>query len=651
MCGVTGFLGGEKSYNLNDSSPIINSMLNKIHHRGPDDHGYWSDSNKGVNLGHKRLSIVDLSQTGHQPMHSISKRYVVVFNGEIYNHIKLRQNLIKENKSSNWIGTSDTETLLAGFDAWGIEKTIAKCIGMFSLAIWDKANKTLNLIVDRIGEKPLYYGWQGRGKTKTFLFGSELKALKEHPAFEKNINRDSLSLLMRHSYISHPNSIWKGIHKLEPGTILTISLNSSEPKLTKYWSADQVIKNRKLTNNHLSEEEAVNQLDKLLQNIISKQMLADVPVGAFLSGGVDSSIIAALMQAQSTSKIKTFTIGFNEDKQNEAHYAKKIADHLGTNHTELILSAADAKNIIPMIPSIYDEPFADSSQIPTYLVSKLARNDVKVALTGDGADEILCGYNRYRVSNKLWSKYNKIPYCLRKVGSQTISTIPAGVLNSLHKVFPMKNKSNNFSDRVFKGGRLLKAKNIDQFYLEFISYWNDPEALVINSKEPKTILNSNHEGTHKMSNIERMMYLDLLSYLPGDILTKVDRASMAVSLETRLPYMDHRLIEYAWSLPNEYKYKNGQTKWVLKEVLNKYIPKKLYDRPKQGFGIPINEWLKGSLREWAEELLNEQKLKEQGYFDVKKIREKWIQHQSGKSNWQHQIWNILMFQSWLEENN
>jgi asparagine synthase (glutamine-hydrolysing) len=651
MCGVTGFLGGEKSYNLNDSSPIINSMLNKIHHRGPDDHGYWSDSNKGVNLGHKRLSIVDLSQTGHQPMHSISKRYVVVFNGEIYNHMKLRQNLVKENKSSNWVGTSDTETLLAGFDAWGIEKTITNCIGMFSLAIWDKANKTLNLIVDRIGEKPMYYGWQGVGKTKTFLFGSELKALKEHPAFEKNINRDSLSLLMRHSYISHPNSIWKGIHKLEPGTILTISLNSSEPKLTKYWSAEQTIKNGRLTNNHLSKEEAISQLDILLKDIISKQMLADVPVGAFLSGGVDSSTIAAHMQAQSTSKIKTFTIGFNEDKQNEAEYAKKIAAHLGTEHTELILSSTDAKNIIPMIPTIYDEPFADSSQIPTYLVSKLARNEVKVALTGDGADEMLCGYNRYQVSNRLWSKFSGIPHNLRKIGSKTISSIPSGVLNSLHRVFPMVNKSNNFSDRVYKGARLLQSKNFDQFYLDFISYWDNPESLIINSKEPKTSLNRNLESIENMTDIDRMMYLDLLSYLPGDILTKVDRASMAVSLETRLPFLDHRLIEFAWSLPNEYKYNNGQTKWILKEVLNKYIPKNLYDRPKQGFGIPINEWLKGSLKEWGEDLLSEEKLENQGFFDAKKVRKKWIEHQSGKSNWQHQLWNVLMFQSWLEENN
>ena len=539
---------------------------------------------------------------------------------------------------------------MASFDAWGIEKTINNCIGMFSLAIWDKANKTLSLIVDRVGEKPMYYGWQGRGKSKTFLFGSELKALKEHPAFEKIINRDSLSLLMRHSYISHPNSIWKGIHKLEPGTILTISLNSSEPKLTKYWDIEEVIKNKKLNESHLSKEDAVSQLDILLKDIISKQMLADVPVGAFLSGGVDSSTIAAHMQAQSISKIKTFTIGFNEDEQNEAGYARKIANHLGTEHTELFLSATDVKNIIPLIPTIYDEPFADSSQIPTYLISKLARHDVKVALTGDGADEILCGYNRYQVSQKLWGKFNRIPHCLRKIGSQTISKIPAGTLNSIHSMLPVPNRSNNFSDRVFKGGRLLRAKNIDQFYLEFISYWSDPEALVINSKEPKTILNSNLEGIQDMSNMERMMYLDLLSYLPGDILTKVDRASMAVSLETRLPFLDHRLIEFAWSLPNEYKYNNGQSKWILKEVLNKYIPKKLYDRPKQGFGMPINEWLKGSLKEWGEDLLNEQKIKEQGYFDAKQVREKWSQHQSGKSNWQHQLWNVLMFQSWMEEN-
>ena len=651
MCGLTGFLGGKRSYNLSDSSPIINSMLNKIHHRGPDDHGTWSDSNNGVILGHKRLSIVDLTISGHQPMHSHSDRYVVIFNGEIYNHTDLRKKLNIDKKISTWNGTSDTETLLAGFDVWGIRRTMAECIGMFSLAVWDKASKTLSLIVDRVGEKPMYYGWQGQGKAKTFLFGSELKALKEHPVFEKNINRDSLSLLMRHSYISYPNSIWKGIHKLEPGNILTISLDSLEPKISKYWDIERIIKNQKINESHLSEEDAVSQLDILLKDIISKQMLADVPVGAFLSGGVDSSTIAAHMQAQSTSKIKTFTIGFNEDKQNEADYAKKISDHLGTDHTELILSAADAKNIIPMIPTIYDEPFADSSQIPTYLVSKLARNDVKVALTGDGADEILCGYNRYQVSNKLWSRYNRIPHSLRKIGSQTISAIPPRALSSLHNMLPMTNKSNNFSDKVYKGGRLLKAKDIDQFYLEFISYWNDPEALVINSKEPKTILNNNNKNIHNMTNIERMMYLDLLSYLPGDILTKVDRASMAVSLETRLPFMDHRLIEFAWTLPNEYKYKNGRTKWILKEVLNKYIPKKLYDRPKQGFGIPINEWLRGSLREWAEELLNEQKLKEQGYFDAIKIREKWMQHQSGKSNWQHQIWNILMFQSWLEENN
>ena len=650
MCGLTGFIGGNKSYNILDSSPIINSMLSKIHHRGPDDHGTWSDSNNRVILGHKRLSIIDTSIAGHQPMHSHSKRYVIIFNGEIYNQAELKTKLNNDNKAPNWSGTSDTEILLACFDVWGVKKTISNCVGMFSIALWDREYKKLNLIVDRVGEKPLYYGWQGSGKSRTFLFGSELKALKEHPAFEKDINRDSISLLMRHSYIPQPNSIWKGIHKLEPGNILTISLNNTEPKLLKYWSANEAIKTSKLNKKHISKEEAVSQFDILLKNIISKQMLADVPVGAFLSGGVDSSTIAAHMQAQSTSKIKTFTIGFNEDKQNEAEYARKIANYLGTDHTELILSATDAKNIIPMIPTIYDEPFADSSQIPTYLVSKLARDDVKVALTGDGADEILCGYNRYQVSKKLWGKFNEIPYSLRKIGGQVIQNIPSSILNSIHKFYPGGNKSNNFSDRVYKGARLLKAKNIDQFYRDFISYWDDPESLIIKSKEPTTILNGNLENIENMTDIERMMYLDLLSYLPGDILTKVDRASMANSLETRLPFLDHRLIEFAWSLPNEYKYDKGQTKLILKEVLNKYVPKKLYDRPKQGFGIPINEWLRGSLRDWGEDLLSEQKLENQGFFDAKKIRKKWLEHQSGKSNWQHQIWNVLMFQSWLQEN-
>jgi len=650
MCGLTGFLGGSKSYNLNDSSPIINSMLNKIHHRGPDDHGSWSDSEKGVNLGHKRLSILDLSSSGHQPMQSFSKRYVMVFNGEIYNHTQLRKNLTTENKASNWIGTSDTETLLNCFDAWGIKKTMTECIGMFSLAVWDKSTKTLSLIVDRVGEKPMYYGWQGQGKSKTFLFGSELKALKEHPAFDKIINRDSVSLLMRHSYISYPSSIWKGIYKLEPGNILTISLNSSEPKLTRYWSAEQVIKNTKLTKYQLSKEEAASHLNVLLEDIISKQMLADVPVGAFLSGGVDSSVIAAIMQSKSERKIKTFTIGFNEDKQNEAKYARKISDYLGTDHTELILSATDAKEIIPQIPTIYDEPFADSSQIPTFLVSKLARNDVKVALTGDGADEILCGYNRYQLSTNLWGKFKSFPHSVRKIGGHLISSIPSGIINSLHEMYPGTNKSNNFSDRIFKGARLLKSENIDQFYLDFISYWADPEGLVINSNEPKTALNNNLKNIKNMNDMERMMYLDLLTYLPGDILTKVDRASMANSLETRLPFLDHRLIEFVWSLPHEFKYSNGQTKLLLKEVLNKYIPKRLYDRPKQGFGIPVNEWLKGSLRPWGEDLLSENILKDQGFFDAEKVRKKWVEHQSGKSNWQHQLWNVLMFQSWLEEN-
>lgn len=632
---------------LQTAEMLLRKMGDAIAHRGPDDSGVWTDCSAGIGLSHRRLSIVDLSPAGHQPMSSASGQYVIVFNGEIYNHLSLRKSLGAAGLAPDWRGHSDTETLLAGFDAWGIQATIEKSIGMFAIAIWDKRTRTITLGRDRLGEKPLYYGWQGG----TFLFGSELKALHAHPAFNAEVDRNSLALLMRHNCIPAPYSIYRGIAKLQPGCLLTVSLNRRELYEVPYWSGRQTIETCLAHPFTGSTGEAVDALEELLKDAIGLQMLADVPLGAFLSGGVDSSTIVALMQAQSSTPVRTFSIGFNDDLYDEAKHAKLVARHLGTNHTEWYVSAQDALDVIPRLSNLYDEPFADSSQIPTHLVSSMARQHVTVSLSGDAGDELFGGYNRYVITNNLWRRLSYLPIEVRSVLAGMITRVPPQKWNAIAKSFQsvLSKKAGmvNWGDSLHKGAGVMASSSVAELYRGLVSHWPVPSSLVIGSTEPATVITDLTRQPVLNNDVERMMALDLLSYLPDDILTKVDRAAMGVSLETRVPLLDHRVVEFAWRLPLEYKLRDGVGKWALRQVLYKYVPKELIERPKQGFGVPIDSWLRGPLKEWAEGLLNESRLRQEGFFNPAPIRQKWAEHLSGNLNWQYHLWDVLMFQTWL----
>jgi asparagine synthase (glutamine-hydrolysing) len=644
MCGFVGFFCGVGSHGQAGDEAMLKLMADTITYRGPDDAGYWSDGDHRVGLGHRRLSIVDLSPAGHQPMHSASGRYVIAFNGEIYNHTLLRQELMAASVMPAWRGHSDTETLLAGFDVWGIEATVKRASGMFAFAVWDNDENTLVLGRDRIGEKPIYYGWQG----DTFLFGSELKALKQHPAFKTEINRDAITLLLRHNYIPAPYSIYKGISKLEPGCLLSVSTTTKEPKVWPYWSSSDIAVASVQTPFTGTPDDAVDELERLAKDAVGLQMMADVPLGAFLSGGIDSSAVVALMQAQSTLPVKTFTIGFHEEGYNEAEHAKAVAKHLGTDHTELYVTSEEAMSVIPDLPTLYSEPFSDSSQIPTFLVSKLAKQHVSVSLSGDAGDELFCGYNRYQMTHKLWNKLSMLPVPLRTALAKGINTISPQAWNNLAAYMPGAIRFNNIGDKLHKGAGVLASRTVDELYLGLVSHHRDPAALVIDTKEPSTLLSENAPVLTGLSDIQRMMALDLITYLPDDILVKVDRAAMGVSLETRVPFLDHRLVEFAWSLPQLIKLKDGQTKWPLRQVLFRHVPRELIERPKMGFGIPLDKWLRDPLRDWAESLLDEGRLRQEGFFHPELIRVLWSEHLSGKRNWAGLLWSVLMFQAWLE---
>jgi asparagine synthase (glutamine-hydrolysing) len=643
MCGFAGFI--ERQSSVTDSLSILKQMGDAIMHRGPDDSGEWFDDRYKVGMAHRRLSILDLSYAGHQPAKSASERYLIVFNGEIYNHLKIRQELEVSSGLIAWRGHSDTETLLAGFDVWGVQATIERTTGMFAFAVWDRKKEVLILGRDRIGEKPLYYGWQDN----TFLFGSELKAFKQHPAFKAEINRDAIVLLLRYNYIPAPYSIYQDISKLEPGHLLTVSLANPEPKIWPYWSAIDIVMNGANRPFMGTLDEGVDRLESLAMDAVSQQMMADVPLGAFLSGGVDSSLVAALMQNQSTHPIKTFTIGFHEQGYNEAIYAKAVARHLGTEHTELYVTHEEAMNIIPKLPTLYCEPFSDSSQIPTFLVSQLAKQHVTVSLSGDGGDELFCGYNRYQMTHNIWKKLNMMPIPLRVLLAKGIKLVSPQDWDSMAKYIPKARHFNNIGDKLYKGAGVLDSRTIDDLYLGLVSHHRDPKVLVVGGMESSTRLTDNAPDLAGLSDVQRMMALDLVTYLPDDILVKVDRAAMGISLETRVPFLDHNIVEFAWTLPMSMKIRDGQSKWLLRQVLYKYVPKKLIERPKMGFGVPIGSWLRGPLRDWAENLLDESRLNQEGYLNPTPIRKMWKEHLSGQRNWQYNLWNILMFQAWLEQ--
>jgi asparagine synthase (glutamine-hydrolysing) len=641
MCGIAGFISSPSSENL---SLKATNMIKQLHFRGPDDMGVWIDQEASVALAHSRLSIVDLSSAGHQPMESHDSRYVIVFNGEIYNHNELRLELNSSGRFFKWRGHSDTETLITGFSVWGIEETIKKTTGMFAFAVWDKQERVLTLGRDRIGEKPLYYGWQG----ETFFFGSELKALKVHPAFQGVIDRNALTLLLRYNYIPEPYSIYQGISKLRPGCLLTLPYSERNCIETEYWSATEIARNGIQAPFDGTPNQAVNKLETLLRNSVAKQMLADVPIGAFLSGGIDSSAIVALMQSQSNQPINTFSIGFDVANYNEAVHAKAVATHLGTNHTELYVSPSVAMDVIPKLSSMYDEPFADSSQIPTFLVSKMAKQHVTVSLSGDGGDELFCGYNRYQITAKSWGSLRPIPKKVRQVIASGLTSISPDTWTKFGNLIPETERIRLLGDKIHKGAGVMASGSVQELYKGLSSQWKDPASIVIGGSEPATLLTENLPNLQGLSDIEQMMALDIVTYLPGDILTKVDRAAMSNSLETRVPMLDHHVIEFAWQLPIEYKLHKGISKWPLREILYRYVPKKLIERPKMGFGIPIGDWLRGPLREWAEELLDESRLNDEGFFRSKAIRTMWNEHLNGQFDRTHQLWCILAFQTWFE---
>jgi asparagine synthase (glutamine-hydrolysing) len=648
MCGVTGFWqpGG---FVWADAQATARAMADQIAHRGPDDAGVWGDAQAGIALAHRRLSILELSAAGHQPMISASGRYVLAFNGEIYNHSQLRAELQAAGQAPEWRGGSDTETLLAGFDAWGLQACIPKTTGMFALAVWDRHLRTLTLARDRAGEKPLYYGWQ-KG---VFLFGSELKALRAHPAFSAGVDRNALALLMRHNYIPAPHSIYQGLHKLLPGCWLSVAMPGELPQPQRYWDARRVIKGGLAAPFTGTPQEAVDALEVELKRAIGQQMVADVPLGAFLSGGVDSSTVVALMQAQSPRPVKTFTIGFDEAGYNEATHAKAVARHLGTDHTELYVTPQQALEVIPRLPEIYCEPFADSSQIPTHLVSQLARRHVTVSLSGDAGDELFGGYNRYVLGQRLWKKLSHVPPGLRMILARMILSVSPRtwnrMLEPIQPLLPMGLAQANIGEKLHKGAGAMAARTPAELYRLLTGHWHQPDELVIGATEPLTVLTDPASQPETDTFIHQMMALDLLSYLPDDILAKVDRAAMAVSLETRVPLLDHRVVEFAWQLPLHYKLRDGVGKWPLRQVLYRHVPRELIERPKMGFGVPIDSWLRGPLRDWAESLLDESRLRQEGFFNPAPIRQKWAEHLSGKRNWQYHLWDVLMFQAWYQE--
>lgn len=650
MCGITGFIDLSRGTSHQGLQRTIIQMTNQLYHRGPDDQGIWADAEVGLAFGHRRLSIIDLSPEGHQPMISVSGRYVIVFNGEIYNFKVLRDKLAKETGCLKLRGQSDTEVMLAAIEAWGLDTAVKNFIGMFAFALLDRKMQQLYLVRDRLGEKPLYYGLLNN----TFIFGSELKALRAHPVFDADINHDALALLLRHNYIPAPYTIYKGVNKLTPGTILTLSLaDSAHTSVKTYWSAKQVA-NVGLANLFEGDEsEAVNQLDLLLRDAIKQQMVADVPLGAFLSGGIDSSTVVALMQAQSSQPVKTFSIGFYEAGYNEAKHAKAVAKHLKTEHTELYITSQQAMDVIPKLPALYDEPFSDSSQIPTHLVALLARQHVTVSLSGDGGDELFGGYNRYFWGTSIWNKIGRISPGLRRQISKGIRSASPQTWNRLlagvNSILPTKLKQQLPGDKLHKIADILCVESPEALYHSLISHWKSPSKIVTNSSEPLTALTNQEDWGNLNDFVQKMMYLDTVTYLPDDILVKVDRACMGVSLESRIPLLDHRVVEFAWRLPNSLKIRDGQGKWILRQVLYQYVPRELIERPKMGFGVPIDHWLRGPLREWAEELINEKRLRQEGFFNPSEIRQKWQEHCSGKRNWQYYLWDILMFQAWLEE--
>jgi asparagine synthase (glutamine-hydrolysing) len=646
VCGIAGVLDLTRATAPAALAAQARAMADALAHRGPDDAGTWVDEAAGAAFGHRRLAIIDLSPHGHQPMRSACGRYVIVFNGEIYNFGALRAEFARAGYAFR--GHSDTEVMLVAISAWGVERALQRFNGMFAFALWDRQTRTLYLARDRLGEKPLYYGWAGQ----VFLFASELKALRAHPAFRPVVDRDALALYLTYNYIPAPYAIYQGIAKLPPGTMLTLAVGAGrrEPELRAYWSAREAAERGVADPLTGPADEAVAQLDALLRDAVRLRMVADVPLGAFLSGGVDSSTVVALMQAQSDRPVRTFAIGFAEASYNEAEHAKAVAQHLGTDHTELYVTPAEAMAVIPRLPQLYDEPFADSSQIPTYLVAALARRHVTVSLSGDGGDELFLGYPRYLWGRRIWQRIRWLPPLLRAAAAGALRALAQRdrVLRRIEPFLPGEIRGRNASGQLRRLADALAVDGPEGVYQQLMAHWPDAERIVHGAARRPTVLDDPARWAALPDFTQRMMYLDTVMYLPDDILVKVDRATMGVSLEARVPLLDHRVVEFAWRVPLALKLRDGQGKWLLRQVLYRYVPPALIERPKMGFGVPIGAWLRGPLRPWAEDLLAERRLRADGFFDPQPIRAAWAEHLAGRCNWQYRLWSVLMFQAWLD---
>lgn len=650
MCGITGLLTSTSSLSRDRIYTLVRRMAGPLTHRGPDGHGEWVSADQLIGFAHRRLSIIDLSDAGTQPMVSGCGRYVITFNGEIYNYQDLRDDL--RGGGVTLRGGSDTEVLLEAIAHLGLAEALQRINGMFAFALWDMKSGTLSLARDRMGQKPLYYGWAGR----QFVFGSQLAALRAHPQFDARIDEHALAPYLRYGMIPAPYSIHPQAWKLPPGQLLQIDLEmiarQTLPDPVPYWSVTQVARDGAADPWTGDDTATIDTLDELLTDAVRHCMVADVPLGAFLSGGIDSSTVVALMQKQSDRPVRTFSIGFEVPGYNEAEAAAAVASHLGTDHTELYLSAADAQAAIPDLPKIYDEPFADASQLPTYLVSRLAREHVTVSLSGDGGDESFAGYNRYSWARRIADLSRFTPAGGRHAVARSIAALPPSawdrVFSMLRPLLPKPLQQSQAGDKLAKIADILTCRDAAEVYGWLVSQWKEPTQALVHAAEAPTLPMQPDRWPAMPTSAEQYMLLDMLCYLPDDILVKLDRASMAVGLESRAPLLDHRVIEFAWRLPLSVKLRDGKGKWPLRQVLRRYLPDTLIERPKMGFGVPIHEWLRSDLRDWAEHLLDPKRLEEGGVFDVTTVREAWRHHLSGRRNLQYQLWPVLMFEAWRD---
>ncbi|MCU1430166.1 MAG: asparagine synthase, glutamine-hydrolyzing [Actinomycetia bacterium] len=647
MCGIAGVVerAGASPRSRGDLAALAQRMADRLAHRGPDGSGRWEDVDAGVAFAQRRLAVIDLSPTGAQPMTSASGRYVIVCNGELYNFRALRATL--EAQGVRFRGTCDTEVLLGAIETWGLHEALERANGMFAFALWDTRDRTLQLVRDRLGEKPCYYGWAG----SAFVFASECKALRAHPAFAAPVDRSVLGSYLRFGYVPQPWCIYEGFRQLPAGSVLTLGpamRPATLPEPVPYWDARVAVERSAASPFGGSPEDAIDALDELLRDSVRLRLESDVPLGAFLSGGIDSSTVVALMQAQSTTPVRTFSIGSPIEGYDEAVDARAVAKHLGTDHTEVYVTPEEALAVVPELPAVYDEPFADPSQVPTLLVSRLARQSVTVSLSGDGGDELFAGYNRYVLGRAVWKRARHVPPPVRRAASRMLGGISTTTWDRAHTFMsrvPSGARMRTPGDKIAKLVDVVGERDADAMYVALASAWRDPASVVIGATEAATVV-GDPTAWPALDETSRMMFCDLVSYIPGDSLVKLDRASMAVALEARVPLLDHRLVEFAWQLPLDWKLRNGVSKWALRQVLARYVPTELVDRPKMGFDLPIDAWLRGPLRDWAEGLLSERRLRDDGYFRAEPVRRAWDEHCRGTRNWSYRLWAVLMFQAW-----